>query len=149
MLDIQPVLLKFAFAWNPGANIPEDHPKDLLLTNILVAHFNLLPDLFLSPFSNSFSNESAIVYRGVLLCLVTCQSCSLCSALMNSFLIYVFHLAQVILSQEKHIHRLNELVRSLREQLQLCRHNNETTNGNESPLTEHVIELERQQILEN
>ncbi|XP_062173151.1 uncharacterized protein LOC133878601 [Alnus glutinosa] len=56
---------------------------------------------------------------------------------------------KVILSQEKHIHRLNELVRSLREQLQLCRHNNETTNGNESPLTEHVIELERQQILEN
>lgn len=63
---------------------------------------------------------------------------------------YVFRfLVQIILSQEKNIHRLNELVRSLRQQLQQCRQDNETTNGNESPLTEHVIELERHQILEN
>jgi endonuclease III len=81
---------------------------------------------------------------------VPCHSCNLCSALINWFLSHVFHfLVQIILSQEKNIHRLNELVRSLRQQLQQCRHNNETSNDNESPLTEHVIELERQQILEN
>ncbi|GMY15770.1 Peptidyl-prolyl cis-trans isomerase G [Fagus crenata] len=53
---------------------------------------------------------------------------------------------KIILSQEKNIHRLNELVRSLRRQLQQCRADNETTNGNASHLTEHVIELERQRI---
>ncbi|KAB1227158.1 hypothetical protein CJ030_MR1G027723 [Morella rubra] len=56
---------------------------------------------------------------------------------------------KIILSQEKSIHRLNELVRNLRAQLQQCRDNNGTTDGNLSPLTEHVIELERQQILGN
>ena len=61
----------------------------------------------------------------------------------------VSNLLQIILSQEKSIQRLNELVRSLREQLQQCRDNNETTNDNASSLTEHVIELERQQILGN
>lgn len=61
----------------------------------------------------------------------------------------VSNLLQIILSQEKSIQRLNELVRSLREQLQQCRDNNETTNDNAGPLTEHVIELERQQILGN
>lgn len=70
---------------------------------------------------------------------------------MSSSLILsdVSNLLQIILSQEKSIQRLNELVRSLREQLQQCRDNNETTNDNASPLTEHVIELERQQILGN
>ncbi|KAG9128981.1 hypothetical protein Leryth_014753 [Lithospermum erythrorhizon] len=56
---------------------------------------------------------------------------------------------KVILSQEKNIQRLNELVRSLREQLRQCRSNNETTNGTLSSLAESVIELERQQILED
>lgn len=70
---------------------------------------------------------------------------------MSSSLILsdVSNLLQIILSQEKSIQRLNELVRSLREQLQRCRDNNETTNDNASSLTEHVIELERQQILGN
>ena len=57
------------------------------------------------------------------------------------------HLSQIILSQEKNIQRLNELVRSLREQLQQCRGNNEA-NSTVHPLTEHVIGLERQQLLE-
>ncbi|XP_047318482.1 uncharacterized protein LOC124921828 [Impatiens glandulifera] len=54
---------------------------------------------------------------------------------------------KIILSQEKNIQRLNELVRNLREQLLQCRsdNNNETTNT----LTGSVIELERQQILED
>ncbi|KAG2670682.1 hypothetical protein I3843_14G096800 [Carya illinoinensis] len=56
---------------------------------------------------------------------------------------------KIILSQEQKIQRLNELVRSLRKQLQQCRNNNETSDRNLSPLTEHVIRLERQQILEN
>ncbi|PIN25209.1 hypothetical protein CDL12_02046 [Handroanthus impetiginosus] len=56
---------------------------------------------------------------------------------------------KIILSQEKNIQRLNELVRSLREQLRQCRSNNDTLNGTFSSLTENVIELERQQILED
>ncbi|GFQ07241.1 hypothetical protein PHJA_002868200 [Phtheirospermum japonicum] len=36
---------------------------------------------------------------------------------------------KIILSQEKNIQMLNELVRSLKEQLQLCQSNNETSNG--------------------
>ncbi|XP_019199076.1 PREDICTED: uncharacterized protein LOC109192829 [Ipomoea nil] len=56
---------------------------------------------------------------------------------------------KIILSQEKHIQRLNELVQSLREQLQQCKSNNETMNGGLSSLAENVIELERQQILED
>ncbi|PON78839.1 peptidyl-prolyl cis-trans isomerase G [Parasponia andersonii] len=54
---------------------------------------------------------------------------------------------KIILSQEKNIQRLNELVRSLREQLQQCRGNNEA-NGTARTLTEHVIGLERPQLLE-
>ncbi|XP_073142643.1 uncharacterized protein [Henckelia pumila] len=56
---------------------------------------------------------------------------------------------KIILTQEKNIQRLNELVRSLREQLHLCRNINETLKGTHSSLTEHIIELERQQILED
>uniref|UniRef100_A0A5B7ASP2 Peptidyl-prolyl cis-trans isomerase G n=1 Tax=Davidia involucrata TaxID=16924 RepID=A0A5B7ASP2_DAVIN len=56
---------------------------------------------------------------------------------------------KIILSQEKNIQRLNELVRNLREQLIQCRRNNETMNGTVSSSTENVIELERQQILED
>ncbi|KAH6791734.1 peptidyl-prolyl cis-trans isomerase G [Perilla frutescens var. hirtella] len=56
---------------------------------------------------------------------------------------------KIILSQEKSIHKLNELVKSLREQLQQCRSSNETSNGTFGSLAENVIELERQQILED
>ncbi|XWS73857.1 hypothetical protein CRYUN_Cryun02cG0165300 [Craigia yunnanensis] len=49
---------------------------------------------------------------------------------------------KIILSQEKNIQRLNELVRSLQQQLLQCKGNNKTTNGTVSHLTEHVIELE-------
>ncbi|XP_010246325.1 PREDICTED: uncharacterized protein LOC104589636 isoform X2 [Nelumbo nucifera] len=55
----------------------------------------------------------------------------------------------IILSQEKNIQRLNELVRSLREQLLQCRGNNDTINNSLTPLTENVNELERQHILED
>ena len=68
--------------------------------------------------------------------------------------IYIFlanrgHHLQIILSQEKNIQKLNELVRSLRKQLLQCRSNNETTNDTLSSLAENVIELERLQILED
>lgn len=56
---------------------------------------------------------------------------------------------KIILSQEKNIQRLNELVRSLQKQLLHCRGNNETMNDTVSSLTENVIELERQNILED
>ncbi|XP_022754089.1 uncharacterized protein LOC111302443 [Durio zibethinus] len=56
---------------------------------------------------------------------------------------------KIILSQEKNIQRLNELVRSLQQQLLQCKGNNKSINGTGSHLTEHVIELERQQILED
>ncbi|KAL3828599.1 hypothetical protein ACJIZ3_017401 [Penstemon smallii] len=57
---------------------------------------------------------------------------------------------KIILSQEKNIQRLNELVRSLREQLEQCRSNIESTsNGTLSSLAENIIELEQQQILED
>ncbi|XWS52810.1 hypothetical protein CRYUN_Cryun11dG0104000 [Craigia yunnanensis] len=56
---------------------------------------------------------------------------------------------KIILSQEKKIQRLNELVRSLQKQLLQCKGNNKTTNGTGSHLTEHVIELEQQQNLED
>ncbi|XP_047983540.1 uncharacterized protein LOC125224220 [Salvia hispanica] len=58
---------------------------------------------------------------------------------------------KIILSQEKSIQKLNEVVKSLREQLQQCRSIKETTtlNATLSSLAESVIELERQQILED
>ncbi len=56
---------------------------------------------------------------------------------------------KIILVQEKNIRRLNELVRHLQEQLQQCRGRNGTTNGTVSPLAERILELERQQILED
>ncbi|KAL5152011.1 NAC domain-containing protein 40 [Glycine soja] len=55
----------------------------------------------------------------------------------------------IILVQEKNIRRLNELVRHLQEQLQQCRGRNGTINGTVSPLAERILELERQQILED
>ncbi|XP_022887836.1 uncharacterized protein LOC111403526 [Olea europaea var. sylvestris] len=56
---------------------------------------------------------------------------------------------KIILSQEKNIQRLNELVQSLKEQLHLCQCTNETINGTVSSMTENIIELEQQQILED
>ncbi|KAJ7948039.1 Peptidyl-prolyl cis-trans isomerase G [Quillaja saponaria] len=56
---------------------------------------------------------------------------------------------KIILVQEKNIRRLNELVQHLQEQLQQCRRNTETTNRTLIPLTERIVELERQQILED
>ncbi|CAI0398422.1 unnamed protein product [Linum tenue] len=56
---------------------------------------------------------------------------------------------KIILSQEKNIHKLNELVRDLRQQLSECKCNNETSTATANSLTEHVIELERQQFLED
>lgn len=56
---------------------------------------------------------------------------------------------KIILSQEKNIHRLNELVRGLQQQLQQCRGNNATTNGKVTRMSEHVIELERRQNLDD
>ncbi|KAL4295952.1 hypothetical protein GQ457_12G027270 [Hibiscus cannabinus] len=56
---------------------------------------------------------------------------------------------KIILSQEKKIQRLNELVRSLEQQLLQCKGNNKTTNDTVSHLTEHILELERKQILED
>ncbi|PPD73519.1 hypothetical protein GOBAR_DD29544 [Gossypium barbadense] len=57
--------------------------------------------------------------------------------------------SKIILSQEKKIQRLNELVRSLEQQLLQCKGDNKTTNGTVSYLTERILELERQQILED
>ncbi|KAL3530346.1 hypothetical protein ACH5RR_009668 [Cinchona calisaya] len=56
---------------------------------------------------------------------------------------------KIILSQEKNIQKLNELVRSLGEQLRHCMSVNETTNGSLSSLSETVIELDRHPILED
>lgn len=54
-------------------------------------------------------------------------------------------LLQIILSQEKTIQKLNDLVRSLREQLLDCRSTNASTNSTLTRLAENIIELERQQ----
>ncbi|PON97380.1 peptidyl-prolyl cis-trans isomerase G [Trema orientale] len=56
---------------------------------------------------------------------------------------------KIILSQEKNIQKLNELVQSLREQLLQCRGENEVDNGTTTPLTELLTELERQPLLED
>ncbi|KAF8403345.1 hypothetical protein HHK36_011447 [Tetracentron sinense] len=58
-------------------------------------------------------------------------------------------LSWIILSQEKNIQRLNELVRSLRDELLQCRGSNETINGSATPSAENVNELERHHILED
>lgn len=53
---------------------------------------------------------------------------------------------KIILSQEKNIQRLNELVKTLREQLLQCQSNNESMNAT---LMEKLIELERPPVLED
>ncbi|RVW33306.1 hypothetical protein CK203_039812 [Vitis vinifera] len=56
---------------------------------------------------------------------------------------------KIILSQEKNIQGLNEVIRSLQEQLKQCRNSKGTRNSSVSPLNDNVIELERQKILED
>ncbi|KAL6575734.1 hypothetical protein OROHE_000715 [Orobanche hederae] len=59
---------------------------------------------------------------------------------------------KIILTQEKKIHRLREVIDSLKEQLKQCRCTNQTWNINGtliSSLTENnVIQLDRQQFVE-
>ncbi|XP_058109048.1 uncharacterized protein LOC131252294 [Magnolia sinica] len=56
---------------------------------------------------------------------------------------------KIILSQEKNIQRLTELVQNLREQLLQCRGSNYTRNGSGSTLFENAGQLERHQIRED
>lgn len=58
-------------------------------------------------------------------------------------------LLQIILSQERNIQKLNELVRSLREQLLQCKAENEVINGSAFSLTDHLSELEQQPMLDD
>ncbi|KAG6772422.1 hypothetical protein NC652_017361 [Populus alba x Populus x berolinensis] len=56
---------------------------------------------------------------------------------------------KIILSQEKNIQKLNELVQSLQEQLQRCRSENYVLNSTATPLTEHLNDPKQQPILED
>ncbi|XVE75896.1 hypothetical protein DITRI_Ditri12bG0128700 [Diplodiscus trichospermus] len=56
---------------------------------------------------------------------------------------------KIILSQERNIQKLNELVRSLWEQLLQCRAKNEIINGSAVSLTEHLTELELRPLLDD
>ncbi|KAJ6698410.1 HYALURONAN MEDIATED MOTILITY RECEPTOR-LIKE PROTEIN [Salix purpurea] len=61
----------------------------------------------------------------------------------------LINLVQIIISQERNIHKLNELVQSLQEQLQQCRSENYVLNSTAIPLTEHFNELKQQPILDD
>ncbi|KAK3016640.1 hypothetical protein RJ639_005963 [Escallonia herrerae] len=56
---------------------------------------------------------------------------------------------KIILSQEKNIHKLQKLVRSLEEQLLECRGRNGAVNDTLSSLTDILNDLEQKQILED
>ncbi|KAG5253055.1 hyaluronan mediated motility receptor-related family protein [Salix suchowensis] len=56
---------------------------------------------------------------------------------------------KIILSQEKNIQKLNELVQTLQEQLQQCTSENYVLNSTAIPLTEHLNEFEQQPVLED
>ncbi|RWR97110.1 NAC domain-containing protein 40 [Cinnamomum micranthum f. kanehirae] len=56
---------------------------------------------------------------------------------------------KIILSQEKNIRRLNELVRNLRKQLIQCRGSNNTIDGTSNSPTASVISLGQKQILDD
>ncbi|GKU93773.1 hypothetical protein SLEP1_g59725 [Rubroshorea leprosula] len=56
---------------------------------------------------------------------------------------------KIILSQEKNIQRLNELVQSLQQQLLQCKTSNRTINATMSHLAERVIDHGPQKILED
>ena len=59
------------------------------------------------------------------------------------------NLLQIILSQEKNIQKLNEIVQSLREELLHCRGGSEVVNSTATHLTELLTELEHHPILED
>uniref|UniRef100_A0A6N2KTU8 Uncharacterized protein n=1 Tax=Salix viminalis TaxID=40686 RepID=A0A6N2KTU8_SALVM len=56
---------------------------------------------------------------------------------------------KIILSQEKNIQKLNELVQNLQEQLQQCTSENYVLNSTAIPLTEHRNEFEQKPVLED
>ncbi|XP_038701502.1 uncharacterized protein LOC119998284 isoform X2 [Tripterygium wilfordii] len=56
---------------------------------------------------------------------------------------------KIILSQEKKIHKLNELMRNLQQQLLECRNQIYVVNVTAIPLTEHLTEVQHQPILED
>ncbi|CAN8252559.1 unnamed protein product [Cochlearia groenlandica] len=58
---------------------------------------------------------------------------------------------KIILSQERHIQRLNDLVRSLQTQLLRCKGDNETRNAATETLyrNKRFIELERKHLVED
>lgn len=56
---------------------------------------------------------------------------------------------KIILLQERHIQRLTELVQSLQRQLSLCRGNNKMVNETITHLAHDIIELERQQVVDD
>lgn len=56
---------------------------------------------------------------------------------------------KIILSQEKNIQKLNEIVQSLREELLHCRGGSEVVNSTATHLTELLTELEHHPILED
>ncbi|KAF8098919.1 hypothetical protein N665_0256s0049 [Sinapis alba] len=57
---------------------------------------------------------------------------------------------KIILSQERHIQRLSDLVRTLQMQLLRCKGENETTNATETfHLNKQFIELEREHIVDD
>ncbi|KAE9465611.1 hypothetical protein C3L33_02467, partial [Rhododendron williamsianum] len=60
-------------------------------------------------------------------------------------LVVIVGLLQIILSQEKSIRKLADLVRSLREQLLQCKHKFKDVNNTAVPLTELLNELDQQQ----
>ncbi|XP_072981508.1 uncharacterized protein [Typha angustifolia] len=56
---------------------------------------------------------------------------------------------KIILSQEKIIQQLNELVQGLQQQLLQCRGRNSTINSSSNSLTAYINEIQRQQMLED
>ncbi|KAL8263101.1 hypothetical protein R6Q59_024450 [Mikania micrantha] len=55
---------------------------------------------------------------------------------------------KIILSQEKQIHKLEKLVQSLQEQLQVCKGKDDSVNDTTGSLTELLNELNDRQIME-
>ncbi|KAL8204832.1 hypothetical protein R6Q59_024491 [Mikania micrantha] len=55
---------------------------------------------------------------------------------------------KIILSQEKQIHKLEKLVQSLQEQLQVCKGKDDFVNDTTGSLTELLNELNDRQIME-
>ncbi|KAG6596595.1 hypothetical protein SDJN03_09775, partial [Cucurbita argyrosperma subsp. sororia] len=56
---------------------------------------------------------------------------------------------KIILSQERNIRRLNELVQSLRTQLLQCRGEHEAQNSMVTPMTELLTVLDQQPLLDD